>query len=165
PWSLRNSSSGMSASDLRPALTTTKLWSMRTTSAEMTSPDFMSWFLTLSLKRSAKLSPPRAVSRMFVDISDPLAGMAGKSTPGFPSGVDESFSERPAPLRGSGPKTPRKITTVSLTRAQAPDQPFERYSDPTNRWLRRRAQLPAAHWPGSRRAHRAPAYLPKGRLD
>ncbi len=46
------------ASDLRPALTTTKLWSTRTTSAVMTSPDFISWCLNTFVNRSAKLSPP-----------------------------------------------------------------------------------------------------------
>src|SRR5437588_4588228 len=38
PLSFLNSSIGTYASDLRPALTTTKLCSMRTTSAVMTSP-------------------------------------------------------------------------------------------------------------------------------
>ena len=42
PLSFLNSSIGMKASDLRPALTITKLWSRRTTSAEITSPERMS---------------------------------------------------------------------------------------------------------------------------
>ncbi|MNT12042.1 hypothetical protein D3C72_1469550 [compost metagenome] len=42
PWSFLNSSTGMNASDLRPAFTITKLWSRRTTSAEITSPERIS---------------------------------------------------------------------------------------------------------------------------
>src|SRR5690606_19767668 len=46
------------ASDFKPAFTTTKLWSTRTTSAVMTSPDFISWRWMLSSNRAAKLSSP-----------------------------------------------------------------------------------------------------------
>ncbi|CAG9274911.1 hypothetical protein PUN4_930031 [Paraburkholderia unamae] len=39
---------------MRPALTTTKLWSTRTTSAEITSPARMSWRVSDSSNRAAK---------------------------------------------------------------------------------------------------------------
>src|SRR4051812_37174620 len=54
PLSFLNSSTGTYASDLRPALTTTKLCSMRTTSAVMTSPWRMSVRCSDSSNRSAK---------------------------------------------------------------------------------------------------------------
>src|SRR5690606_39836906 len=62
---------------------------MRKTSAEMTSPDFMSWFLRLSANRSAKLSPPVAAVDGMEDIKiSPLAGMAVKNTPGSATPVE-----------------------------------------------------------------------------
>src|SRR3546814_7969260 len=59
---------------------------MRTTSAEMTSPDFISWLLMLSANRSAKLSPPVASEVGMVDIKlNPLATMAVKKHTGADS--------------------------------------------------------------------------------
>ncbi|CFP58229.1 Uncharacterised protein [Bordetella pertussis] len=80
---MRNSSRGISASDFRPALTTTKLWSTRTTSALMTSPDFMSWLLRLSANRSAKFSPPRMAEVETEDIrlESIWPGLAVQNTP------------------------------------------------------------------------------------
>jgi len=43
-------------------LTTTKFWSMRTTSAVMTSPARISWRARLSSKRAAKLSSKEGVA-------------------------------------------------------------------------------------------------------
>ena len=43
PWSFRNSSKGIKLSDFNPAFTTTWFWSMRRTSAVMTSPARISW--------------------------------------------------------------------------------------------------------------------------
>src|SRR6478672_3820681 len=54
PLSFLNSSTGTYASDLSPALTTTKLCSMRTTSAVMTSPARISERVSDSSKRAAK---------------------------------------------------------------------------------------------------------------
>ncbi len=53
PPSSRNSSSAMKLSDLRPAFTTTKFWSMRTTSAVMTSPTRISLRVRLSSNRAS----------------------------------------------------------------------------------------------------------------
>ena len=58
PLSFLNSSIGINASDFNPALTITKLWSRRTTSAEMTSPERISWRDKDSSNRAAKLSMP-----------------------------------------------------------------------------------------------------------
>ena len=56
PRSFLNSSMEMKLSDFSPALTTTKFWSTRTTSAVITSPARISWRDRLSSNSAAKLS-------------------------------------------------------------------------------------------------------------
>jgi hypothetical protein len=55
-------------SDFKPALTTTVLASMLTTSAVMTSPERISWCVRLSSKRLAKLSEDSTWDVMFMFI-------------------------------------------------------------------------------------------------
>src|SRR5207302_148679 len=74
PASLRNSSTGMTLSDLSPAFTTTQFSSTLSTSAVITSPMRISLRLRLSSKSAANDSPPEA----WVDCGDFCDAAAGE---------------------------------------------------------------------------------------
>ena len=72
PWSFINSSTGIKLSDFRPALTTTWFWSIRITSAVITSPARISCRETDSANIAANDSGASAPIDVSSDINEPF---------------------------------------------------------------------------------------------
>src|SRR6476660_6491140 len=114
PLSFLNSSTGTYASDLRPALTTTKLCSMRTTSAVITSPARISERCSDSSNRAAKDS----------DIQVPCTSLRFPAAP-LPLflGLGRRFQVRLAPRFVDDPRGQCACCAMGAVRACAASPP------------------------------------------